>query len=461
MPTSSPSLNSKPSPLLSQSDLTVQQEDMITALYEGNRLVIAQAGAGKTVCSQTAAQELIDDDVLSRVIIFAPLKVCQLTWLTEWVEWEHLRQPLMAIGDAPRRRDAVLDMEAPLVIMNLDNMAWFFTEFGRDHGFDGIIIDEISKLKDPGTAAFKKLRHHIKDFEWRVGLSATPVHEAATDIYTQVMFCDGGKALGKNREKFLRKYFMQMDYQGYKWDFQPGGEARLAADIGDLVFVADTTEYEAGLPALEDVIVPVKMGDEAWMHYDAMSHKLLTEIEDKEVEAPNLAVLQGKLQQICCGAVYDLERNPVWIHKEKFAQLTELVGRWQEPVVIVYQFQYELDMLKAMYDRALVLGDDPAGAQAAWNSGECDILLIHPKSAGHGINIQFGGCRMVWMSPVWSADQWDQTIRRLLRRGQPSDVVWRYTLLVEGSVERLILERHDEKMAGAASFIDHLKEHAA
>jgi hypothetical protein len=424
-------------------------------MYEGNRLVIAQAGAGKTVCSQTAIQELLFDDVLDRVIIFAPLKVCTLTWAAEWKKWEHLIAPVIATGSERDRIDAILS-PASIVVMNLDNMKWFFEQRYHTH-FDGILIDEISKLKDPGGKTFKAMRPHIPHFQWRCGMSATPVHEAGSDIYAQALFVDGGEALGRNKEKFLRTYFMQMDYKGYKWDFQPLGLERLASVLKDVVYVADTEDYEKSLPALEDIIVPVDMGEDAWIHYEAMTNSLLATIDNKEIEAPNLAVMQGKLQQICCGAAYDAEGEPVWIHKEKFNQLTHLVGAWQEPVAIAYQFAYELEMLKAMYPDAPVLGDSPVEAERAWNAGEAHVLLLHPASAGHGVNLQMGGCRLILMSPVWSADQWDQLVRRFRRRGQPSDVVYRYILLVENSVERIILGRHDEKMGVAESFVDHMR----
>ncbi len=455
---------------MSKSDLTTQQNTVINFIYEQSTLLIAQAGAGKTVVAQTTAQELIDDEILTRVIIFAPLKVCQLTWASEWRNWEHLREPTMALGDANQRRDVV--NEGPeLVVMNIDNLAWFFREFGHDHGFDGLVIDECSKLKDPGGAAFKKLRHHLKDFEWRLPMSATPVHEAAVDIYTQIFIVDGGKVLGRNQEVFKRKYFTPTDYQQRHWEFMPTMEAKLTDAISEHVIVMDTEQYEADLPHLEDVIVPVLLSPKEWETYNDMANTMLAEIEDTEIEAPNLAVMQGKLQMICCGAMYSYEadgikrngdirmkKNTHWVHKHKFDQLSELVGRWQDPVIIVYQFEFELEMLKSMYTRAMVLGDDPVTVEALWNAGKCDILLMHPKSGGHGINLQMGGCRMIWMSPVWSADLWDQCIRRIWRRGQASDSVWRYILMVENSVERLILDRHLDKMGESASFIDHLRE---
>lgn len=462
MPTSLPQTATARSARLSLSDLSPEQVRIVDRLYEDHCLLIAQAGAGKTVCAQTAAQELLDDGVLKRVLIVAPLRVCQLTWRKEWRYWEHLRPPALAIG-TPEERIEAIESDANIVVINFENLKWFFDRYGREHGFDGLIIDEVSKLKAAGGTTFKSLRggrgERITDFKWRVAMSATPVHEQGVDIYTPMLIVDGGKRLGTDQDRFRRRYFMTTDYKGYKWTFQPGMLEKLADRLGDAVLVADTEDYEASLPELQETVVPVRMPPEGWEAYDAMANSLYTQIQGVDIEAANLAVMQGKLQQICCGAVYNpVDRHPVWIHKEKFRQLGYLISITAEPAIIVYQFKYELELLRAMYPAARVLADDPDGAEEAWNAGECHTLLVHPKSAGHGINLQFGGCRMIWLSPVWSADLRDQTVRRIRRRGQPSPIVYIYTLICEDSVEELIAARSDDKLAAAAQFIEHLKE---
>lgn len=445
--------------------MDAQQDSAITRLYEQNTLLIAQAGFGKTVVAQSAAQELLADDVLHRVLIVAPLKVCTLTWMNEWEGWSHLRQPGMAIGPADARRAAIEDEQFDIVVINFDNLVWFFDTYGNNHGFDGLIIDEGSKVKAADGAIMKKLharRGRLKHFVWRCVMSATPVHESGTHIYTQMMIVDQGAALGSNQENFRREYFMQMDFKGYRWDYQPGGRERLLARIADSVFVADTAEYEASLPRVEEVTVPVKMPRAGWDAYDDMATGLITEIDGVKVEAPNLAVMKNKLQQICCGALYKPgTKDALWLHQAKFQDLDVLLGGHDEPFAVIYQYQFELELLRELYPDAGVLADDPEGVEAAWNAGELDLLLLHPQSAGHGLNIQYGGCRMACLSPLWSADQWDQMIRRLRRRGQASDVVWRYTLCVKGSVEdEDILPRTEGKLDAAEAFITHLREHA-
>lgn len=456
----------KTSATLSYDDLDAQQQQAITRIYENNTLLIAQAGFGKTVVAQTTAQELLADDVLNRIIIFAPSKVCDLTWQFEWQEWEHLREPAMATGNADSRRAVIENPNNAIVVINFENVVWFFNTYGNDHGFDGLVIDEGSKAKNASGALMKKLhprkgKDHLSTFVWRLVMSATPVHESGTDIYTQVMIVDGGKALGTNQEKFRRKYFMQMDFKGYKWGFQPGGAERLAQDLADLVFVADTEDYEASLPAVEEVTVPVSMPKEAWDAYDDMCGDMLIEVDGKEIEAPNMGAMTFKLQHICCGAVYH-KKEAQWLHEKKFHALEALLLSLDgAPAVIVYQWDYERDKLvDDLGPMAERLDLDPEGAKARWNEGKLRYLLVHPKSAGHGLNIQLGGCRMVALSPLWSADQWDQLIRRLRRRGQPSDIVWRYTLCVPHSIEAEMLERQAGKLFNASAFVEHLRKHA-
>ncbi len=453
--------------MLSTTDLSVSQQEMITAFYEGNRLIIAQAGHGKTVAAQSAIQELIQDGILDRVVIFAPAKVVELTWADEYEQWEHLWPIDIANGAAPMRHHLCRD-GGRIVVLTLDCMAWFF-ENDLHLYFQGMLIDEGSKVKDVGSKRFKKMRHKIRHFGWRAAMSATPLHESSTDIYAQCFFVDGGKALGKNKEKFLYKYFMSTDYKQYKWVFQPGGVERLAEAVKDVVFLADDTEYEATLPDVEDVMVPVKMPKEAWAQYDGMCEKLALELDTgEEVAAANLAVKVGKLQMIACGAVYTYgqaepgeKKRPKytnWLHTGKMDALHKIIAGSKESWIVVYQYEYELEAIRKAYPRAMVLADNPAVAKTMWNRGECKLLLVHPKSASHGVNLQAGGSRMVWLSPVWSADQWDQAIRRIRRRGQQADIVWRYILMVEGTVEPAILRRHTRKETAAKYFIQHIRD---
>lgn len=437
--------------LLPYSALTSDQEDAIDRLYEDNCLLIAAKGFGKCVVAQTAAQELLNDGELKRVLVIAPLKVSVLTWGTEWQKWEHLEEIALAVGE-PKQRELAIASSARIVIINIENVPWLIDTYGAKHGFDGLIIDEISKFKAAGTRGVKKLRHRTGDFKWRVGLSATPLAESGQDIYSQALLIDGGKALGKRFERFQRTYFMQMDYSGYKWSFQPGGEERLAAALGPLVYVADNETYEAELPPFEDVEVEIELPAAVMEKYeDAAASMLLG-----EREIPNMAVLSGKLQQITQGAYYDEDGVAHWLHWEKFETLIDLIEEIDAPVAVCYQYRFELDYLRGIFPEAGVLAEDPEYVESMWNAGRMDVILVHPKSAAHGLNLQYGGCELVMLGPVWSADDWDQVAGRLWRRGQ-TDIVTRHTIVARGTVDGIILDRLDGKSDAEDSIMEHIR----
>jgi hypothetical protein len=428
------------------------QSAAIARLYEHDAtLLIAGVGFGKCMIAQTAAQELLDEGVLSRVLVVAPLKVCQLTWATEYRKWEQLEAPGMALGSAQARRGAI-ESDARIVVINIENLPWLIDTYGHQHGFDGLVIDEISKFKAAGTQGVKKARFWIKKFKWRVGLSATPVAESGTDLYAQMLLIDTGP-LGRNFEKFRRQYFMQTDYLGYDWKFMPGGVERLADTLRDAVWTADDTAYKDSLPPLVNEIVEVELPEDALREYMDMGEQMLA-VNDTEI--PNEAVLSGKLMQLAQGAVYDGDGNASWFHWVKFDRLADLVEQIAAPVVIVYQFRFELEYLKEMYPDAAVLAEDPAGSIAAWDAGEVQILLMHPKSAAHGINLQYGGADIIHLGPLWSADAWTQCAGRLHRRGQTSSVI-RWVLVAKDTVDQVILDRLEGKSESEHLLMEYLR----
>jgi len=443
--------------LLTFGDLTPQQQESIDALYGGNTLLIAAKGHGKTVVGQAAAQELIHDDVLNRVLIVAPLKVAQLSWQNEHLGWDFLDEPGMAIGDEGARLWALNDTHE-IVVMNYENLPWLF-ESGEYKSFDGLLLDEVGKLKAVGSKGVRVLRKYRSHFTWIAGMSASPVAEAGKDIYSQALMIDGGKALGTRQDKFLQQYMYPLDYQQRKWGFQPFAEARLAEALKDLIHVADDDEYEADLPELRDEIVNVQMGPEAWQAYEQMCNEMYIDVG--EVEAKNQAVVSGKLLQITSGAYYDNDKNVHDLHHTKYDALHALIGQAEGPVAVAYQFQFQLVELRMLYPGIRILGDDAAGVEADWTAGKISLMGLHPKSAGHGLNLQYGGHELIILSPIWSADQNEQLLGRFRRRGQKSDYVRRTTLVVPGTVDELILDRQLGKAQDESSLMNHIKECAS
>jgi len=441
--------------LLSKAAITPEQDKAIDALYEGNILLIAEAGFGKAMVGQTACQELLADGHLKRILVVAPLGVCDLTWATEWQKWEHLRQPAIATGSA-FRRSALIESDAPIVVLNIENLAWFLKTY-PEHNFDGLLVDEVSKFKAVTGATMKLLRWRLKEFNWRCAMTATPVNESGTDIYTQVMIVDGGETLGRSQDRFRRNYFMQMDFKGYKWDFQHGGDVRLAEALKDVIFVADGQDYTASLPKVKEVIIEVEMSEYTQAVYAEMANEMYIEIDDQESEAVNLAVMQGKLQQISNGFVYDSAGNPIVVDTDKDYYVEQWLAK-KESLIIVYQWDFEKDYLREL--GVPIFADDKAGIKAKWDTGKLHAIALHPKSASHGLNLQDGGHTMLIMSPFWSSDNWEQIFSRIWRRGQRAKVCTRVVLVTKNSVEQLACNRLTGKKEKAGAFVKHLKHYS-
>jgi hypothetical protein len=426
---------------LPKSLLTPQQESAITRLYEtDSTLLIAGVGFGKAVVGLTAACELIGAGELSRVLVLAPLRVCQLTWATERDIWEHIDPNLVAVAcGSIKQRTAAVESPAKVVVTNFENAVWMVTQYG--HLFDGLLIDEITKLKTVSGTGAKALRFWVKGLSWRVGMSANPVAEAGTDIYGQALLLDCGAALGTRKETFLRRYFYPTDFQNRNWVPLPGSEQAIADAMGDLIYYADDGGYKASLPPVDDLVEWLDMPGGGWDLYDALQALGKVTVGGRDVLAPSAGVLTQKLYQIAAGGLYggaDEERELVWFDPYKIDWAMGLAARSDGPVVIVYQYGFQLDALLARDPCALVLGRGSKFTEtdlANWSAGRHKHLFMHPNSAAHGLNLQYGSSTLVCLSPVWGADPWQQVLGRLRRRGQAAERVTRWTGIARWTVD--------------------------
>lgn len=452
---------------LSLTDLTPEQVAGIDYAYEHDQALLAcKMGYGKAVVSLTAAQELLRDGVVTRVLVLAPLRVCDLVWRTEPAKWSHLDglDVAVATGSVTDRLRAI-ESGAPIVAINFENLVWFFKTFGRDHGFDGLIVDELTKLQTVGGAWFKKLRHRLKDFHWRVGLTGSLADEGLVPLYGMCMVIDGGEALGRNKQVFLETWFTPTDYHRRQWEPKPGALEGVSARISGFVFHADDSDQN--LPELLEDYRFIDMPTSARDQYEQLVKDQAAEIGGLEVLAVNNGVLQGKLQQVCAGFVYatDAEdvRQAIVLHRAGSEAVWDEFNRADEPAMIIYQYQWQLAELKALFPLAGVFGDGTSRVQAmkwqdAWNARELNVLLVHPNSAGHGLNIQYGGRRIIGWGPLWSRDKTAQIIARLRRRGQPEDYVKVTWIVARNTVEDLVIvPRVMGKADSAAAFSAHLE----
>jgi hypothetical protein len=447
--------------MLKYSRLDKDQQALIDRLYDFDEtLVYATMGSGKTVCYLTAIDELLRKNIINRVLIIAPLKPAQHVWSCEHENWVHLQHldVGVAIG-TPAQRKAVIESNAQIVVINIENLVWFLDTYKHKHGFDAFCIDEISKFGDSGSKGVKKLRTYAKGFKHRVGLTGTPVHEGFERLFSQVMLLDDGLRFGKNKKNFLRKYFYPTDYNEYNWELIAGSERVIMDKIKTLVHAMP--DYTHALPPLNEYFTPVKMPDECMESYIQLSKDFILPTEKGEIIAENEAVLSGKLEQLANGFLYYDTDNAVDFSDFKVtftrAYITPIIKSGKQ-MLMFYQFKHDKHRLCKMLDSinaSYTTLDSKTGLQD-FLSGKFTLLLLHPKSAGHGLNLQVGGCRdIICFNPIWSNDQLKQLIGRLWRRGVSGEVNV-HTFVTQGTVDEVKCARVEDKDEYDALFKAHV-----
>lgn len=414
------------------------QEQGADFLYEHDRaMVLAPVGAGKTALTLTAMQDMVRDHVVSYWIVVAPKRVCTDVWPVEAPKWAPELKVAVAVG-TPAQRSAALFSNAHVVVVNYDNLQWL-AEQDLSH-FDGVVFDELTKLKNPSGARFKALHKVIDQFRIRWGLTGSFTSNGLEDVFGQCKIIDQ-KLLGRSKGAFQQQYFLLSTYGGYdEWTPRPGALAQVMERIKPATFVLEPGDYKDKLPPLHLVEVRVELDDRE--PYEKMKRDFVVQFPDAQAVAQNAAVVTQKLQQMSSGFVYTPEAQ--WFSAHKFDALEDLLQENQHAnTIVVYQFQEELAELRRRI-KGLVTLDD-GGAIARWNAGLVRVLAVHPKSAGHGLNLQHGGCHMVFLSLPWSLELFEQTVGRLHRSGQTRDV-WAYILMTNKTVdERIWAALHDKR----------------
>jgi hypothetical protein len=439
--------------MLDLKDLDKDQLDAVDHCFASDAtFLIAGMGSGKTVIALTAIEELIAQGHCERVLVLAPLKVVNKTWRGEHLRWSHLGElRVQVLSDEPDRE---IDLTAHVVVVNFDLLPWF-AESIRNHWqyFDGLVIDESTKLK-AGGAFFKAIRKHVKGFTWRLVMTGTPVSENWVQLFYQMFLVDGGETFGRNRQRWLEQYFYPTDYKRYKWALKPGQQPRLAGMIEPFTHVMP--DYRDSLPPLRVHHVECPLPPSAWQAYREMAGKL----ETQGVLAANAATKTMKLTQIANGFIYDEDKTAIRLHNVKLDELEKVFENRGKMAVgnilIIYQFVAELEQLVERYPDLVVM--DRAGEHLdAWNRGEISRLAMHAKSGGHGLNMESGGHTMVWLSAPWSRDLLDQTIARLWRRNQ-QHAVDVFILVAPDTIDQIILDRLDQKGGFMPELLAHLAE---
>lgn len=440
----------KSSARLSPSLLTPDQQDAISALYEGSRLIVGSMGVGKSVIAASAITELLDDKVLKRVLIITTPKIANTVWAQEFNKWEHTHHIDVAVatGD-PAERLGVFKHQGQVVVATFNILPWIKENKLFDL-FDGLLIDETTKLKTTGGSQFKALRSSLKKFTWRAGLTGTPVSEDFMGLFGQMMLIDTGKALGTRKEAFLTRYFYPTDYKQYNWAIKDGADEDILDAIRHLVHVAP--DYRHTLPPIKFHKHRVKMPADLAEYYGRMCSDMLTD----DAVSQTAAVLVQKLQQIASGFIYDELGDAIPLSDFRITSLQQLTSTLTGNILIAYWYQEDLQRLQRALPQAETITPANLNKQVErWNKGEIKYLLIHPRSAGHGLQLERGGHTLIWYTPQWSNDLWEQTNARLWRTGQthPVDI---YTIEASGTIDEAISMRITSKAEFEKIFMQHL-----
>lgn len=443
------------------------QETAADFLYATDRaMILAPVGAGKTAITLTAMRAMLKDGHAHRFLVLAPKRVCTKVWPAEAKLWAPGLQVAVAVG-TERERLAALLSNAPVVVTNYDNLQWLSKQCSLN--FDAIVFDELTRLKNPGGARYKALHAVIAPMRYRWGLTGSFTSNGLEDVYGQCKIVDE-KLLGRTKGAFLQQYFLCVNRQFGEWRPYAGALEQVMARIKPATFVLEPGEYADKLPPLNTVRVSCPYDSEAEQKlYEKMKREFMVQFPTATAIAMNAAVVTGKLQQMAGGWVYETiktpradapgefhtEQNPVWFSSHKFDALDDLLQENQHAnTIIVYNYREELAELKRRYPK-LVTIDEPKAIER-WNEGSVPLLAIHPKSAGHGLNLQHGGCRMVFVSLPWSLELYEQTIGRLHRGGQ-RHAVWVYLLLTDKTIDHRILAALHDKRAISDVALEELK----
>ena len=425
--------------------------------------VILQMGLGKTVCTLDAINQLMYDSFeVSKVLVIAPLRVAKVTWSDEIKKWDnlsHLRYSV-AVGTEKERIEA-LKKDADIYIINRENVQWLVEKSKVPFEFDMVVIDELSSFKNWNSKRFKafmQVRPRVKRI---VGLTGTPSPNGMMDLFAQFKCLDMGARLGRFITQYRNQYFVPDRMNGqivYSYRLRPGAEKQIYDKIDDITISMKAMDH-LKMPELIETRYPVYMDEVEQAQYDEMREDYLLPYKEEAITAANAAALSGKLCQMANGAIYSDSGEAVHIHDRKLEALEDIIEAAQGPILLCYWFKHDLeriteklDQLKVSYSRIVTEENI-----RKWNEGKYDVGLIHPASAGHGLNLQHSSNHIVWFGLTWSLELYQQTNARLWRQGQKQDTVVVQHIVTAGTSDEDILDALTHKDASQTRLIDAVK----
>ena len=420
--------------------------------------VLLDMGVGKTIITLTAIDALVRDlfDV-SRVLVIAPLRVARDTWPAELRKWEHLKGLTysVAVGTEEERR-AALRERTVIHIINRENVDWLVNKSGIPFYYDMVVIDELSSFKSHQTKRFRALMKVRPKVKRIVGLTGTPSSNGLMDLWAEFRLLDMGKRLGRFIGQYREAFFVpdkRNQHMIFSYTPKAGAEEEIYRQISDITISMKAGDFLEMPERIESEVV-VALSEKERARYERMKTEMVLELGGTEIDAVSAAALSNKLLQMANGAVYDEEGNSTALHSRKLDALEDIIEAANgKPLLVAYWYKHDRERIMARFDAR----DIKTSADISdWNAGKIPVALIHPASAGHGLNLQEGGSALVWFGLTWSLELYQQTNARLWRQGQKSTVVIQH-IIAKDTIDERVLATLAKKDKTQAALIEAVK----
>ena len=421
-------------------------------LARENLGLMLDMGLGKTVITLTALKELKAD---YKILIIAPLRVAESTWADEIEKWEHLKGfNLVKILGSAAKREKALNTPADAYIINRENVVWLRERLGKAWDFNMLVIDESSSFKNSQSKRFKALKSIKPRVKRTVILTGTPAPNGLLDLWSQIYLLDRGVRLGQSLTSYRNTFFLPDARNGeivYSWKLREGAGEIIRSRVKDLCISMSSQDYLT-LPPIIYNAVEVKLSEKELKQYRQLEREMVAEIDGEELAVTSAAALSTKLLQLASGVAYDQDGGLVELHKRKLDALNDLADTGN--TLIFYWYKHEAERIKANFPQAREL--KTAADIKEWNAGRLPMLLVHPASAGHGLNLQYGGSIAIWYSLTWSLELYQQANKRLHRPGQEKPVIIHH-LVAKYTLDPVVLKALESKETGQRQLLDAVK----
>ena len=442
-------------------------QERATAFVVHNRYtaLFLDMGLGKTVATLTALQQLKEDYMeIDKTLVIAPKSVARNTWTGESHKWDHLRDlKISVIMGTPAQRRKAIEAEADIYVVNRDNVKWLVDYCDLDlvrWPFDSVVIDESSSFKNPQSRRFKALRRMRWLIRRIVLLTGTPSPNGLMDLWSQIELLDYGKRLGRTLTMYRQEYFRPGRHNGhvvYEWIPKPGARERITEAISDICLSMQASDY-LEMPDLIQAGTTIALSDQEQKAYLEFEKEQLLQVDEAEIEAVTAAALTNKLLQFTGGAVYDSDHDWHPTGQSKMEALSDILEATEEPVLVFYAYQHEKERILANFGnyQPETFNGEPEILKK-WNNREIRLLLCHPASVAYGLNMQEGGRTIIWYTPTWNLELYQQANARLYRQGQDRPVLL-YHIVATGTMDERVMEALSGKGDCQSALLKRIRE---